>query len=118
MSAFGTKVVAVLDTQSAFGVTIKTMRDQVQTLMSDVDLISGSSTPGFITRLDAVENAIEDLDTRVAALEAEDHSHETHIHVGPQAPSGPTVGVLWFNSITLNLNIYIDDGNSFQWVQI
>jgi len=31
MSAYGTKVVAVLDTQSAFGVTIKNMRDQIQT---------------------------------------------------------------------------------------
>ena len=30
MSAYGTKVVAVLDTQSAFGVTIKNMRDQIQ----------------------------------------------------------------------------------------
>ena len=31
MSAYGTKVVAVLDTQSAFGVTIKNMRDQINT---------------------------------------------------------------------------------------
>ena len=118
MAKFGSKVVAVLDTESAFGVTIKNMRDNVETLMSDVNLLSGNATPDFIARLDAAEASIVDLDTRVAALEAEDHSHETHIHVGPQAPSGPTVGVLWFNSITLNLNIYIDDGNSFQWVQI
>ena len=32
MSAFGTKVVAVLDTQSAFGTTIKSMRDSINTL--------------------------------------------------------------------------------------
>tara|TARA_B100000073_G_C23301296_1_gene398747 strand:+ start:35 stop:265 length:231 start_codon:yes stop_codon:yes gene_type:complete len=34
MSAFGTKVVAVLDTQSAFGVTIKQMRDNINTLQA------------------------------------------------------------------------------------
>ena len=34
MSAFGSKVVAVLDTQSAFGVTIKQLRDNVQTLQA------------------------------------------------------------------------------------
>lgn len=32
MSQFGQKVVAVLDTQSAFGVTIKSMRDSLNTL--------------------------------------------------------------------------------------
>ena len=118
MSTYGSKVVAVLDTQSAFGVTIKNMRDNVQTLMSDVNLLSGNATPDFIARLAAAEAAIVDLDSRVAALEAEDHNHDTHIHVGPQAPSGPTIGVLWFNSINLTLNIYIDDGNSLQWVEL
>ena len=34
MSQFGTKVVAVLDTQSAFGVTIKQLRDNVSTLQA------------------------------------------------------------------------------------
>ena len=34
MSAYGSKVVAVLDTQSAFGVTIKQLRDNVQTLQA------------------------------------------------------------------------------------
>ena len=34
MSAYGTKVVAVLDTQSAFGTTIKQLRDNVQTLQA------------------------------------------------------------------------------------
>ena len=34
MSAYGTKVVAVLDTQSAFGVTIKSMRDSINTLQA------------------------------------------------------------------------------------
>ena len=35
MSAYGTKVVAVLDTQSAFGVTIKQMRDYCPDPSSD-----------------------------------------------------------------------------------
>ena len=34
MSAYGTKVVAVLDTQSAFGTTIKQLRDNVSTLQA------------------------------------------------------------------------------------
>ena len=34
MSAYGTKVVAVLDTQSTFGVTIKQMRDSINTLQA------------------------------------------------------------------------------------
>lgn len=119
MSAYGTKVVAVLDTQSAFGVTIKSLRDQVQTLQSDLGLLSGSSTPGFITRLDAAEAAIVDLETRVAALEATDHSHgNSHVHTSSVAPSSPVEGELWFNISTLSLNIYIDDGTSSQWVQL
>jgi len=34
MSTYGTKVVAVLDTQSAFGVTIKGMRDSISSLQA------------------------------------------------------------------------------------
>jgi len=34
MSQFGQKVVAVLDTQSAFGTTIKALRDNVQSLQA------------------------------------------------------------------------------------
>ena len=34
MSVYGTKVVAVLDTKSAFGTTIKQLRDNVQTLLA------------------------------------------------------------------------------------
>ena len=34
MAAYGTKVVAVRDTQSAFGVTFKDMRDNIQSLQA------------------------------------------------------------------------------------
>ena len=42
MSAFGTKVVAVLDTQSAFGVTIKQMRDNINNLTAGQVVVSTS----------------------------------------------------------------------------
>ena len=34
MSAYGTKVVAVLDTESSFGITFKNMRDNIQSLQA------------------------------------------------------------------------------------
>ena len=76
MSAFGTKVVAVLDTQSSFGVTIKSMRDSINNL-----------TAG-----------------QVAVLTSE--------------PSNPSEGQLWFDKSNLKMKIYINDGNSNQWVEI
>ena len=45
MSAFGSKVVAVLDTQSAFGVTIKQLRDNVQTLQAGQVAVSVIQPP-------------------------------------------------------------------------
>jgi hypothetical protein len=76
MSAYGTKVVAVLDTQSAFGTTIKTLRDNVQSLQA-----------GQVT-------------------------------VSVAQPTYPTEGQLWFDKSALKLKIFVDDGNSCQWVQI
>ena len=76
MSAFGTKVVAVLDTQSAFGVTIKQMRDQVNTLSAG----------------------------QVAAVTTQ--------------PQNPIEGQLWFDKQNLQLKIYINDGNSSQWIEV
>ena len=76
MSAYGTKVVAVLDTQSAFGVTIKQMRDNISNL-----------TAGQVA-------------------------------VSTTQPSNPSEGQLWFDKNALKMKIYINDGNSNQWVEI
>lgn len=76
MSAYGTKVVAVLDTQSAFGTTIKQLRDNVSTLQA-----------GQVT-------------------------------VSVTQPLNPGEGQLWFDKVALKMKIYINDGNSSQWVEI
>ena len=76
MSAYGTKVVAVLDTQSAFGVTIKNMRDNIQTLQAG------------------------------------------QVAVNVTQPLNPIEGQLWFDKSCLKMKIYINDGNSNQWVEI
>ena len=76
MSQFTKKVVAVLDTQSAFGVTIKNMRDQINTFSAG----------------------------QVAATVVQ--------------PQNPIEGQLWFDKSCLKMKIYINDGNSNQWVEI
>ena len=76
MSAYGTKVVAVLDTQSAFGVTIKQMRDNINNLTAGQVAVSTSQ------------------------------------------PANPSEGQLWFDKSSLKMKIYINDGNSDQWVEI
>ncbi len=76
MSAYGTKVVAVLDTQSAFGTTIKNMRNQIETFSAG----------------------------QVAAAVVQ--------------PQNPIEGQIWFDKTCLKLKIYINDGNSNQWVEI
>jgi len=48
MSAYGTKVVAVLDTQSAFGVTIKNMRDQIQSFAAGQVAVSVDQPQGAV----------------------------------------------------------------------
>jgi hypothetical protein len=76
MSAYGTKVVAVLDTQSAFGTTIKNMRNQIETFSAG----------------------------QVAASVVQ--------------PQNPIEGQIWFDKTSLKLKIYINDGNSNQWIEI
>jgi hypothetical protein len=76
MSKYGSKVVAVIDTQSAFGVTIKQMRDQINTFSAG----------------------------QVAASVLQ--------------PQNPIEGQLWFDKSSLKMKIYINDGNSNQWVEI
>ena len=79
MSAYGTKVVAVLDTQSAFGTTVKAMRDAIV-------------TRGLLT--------------------------ENTLNIPTVAPSSPSDGDIYFDKNTLKLKIFVDDGNSTQWVQL
>jgi hypothetical protein len=79
MSAYGTKVVAVLDTQSAFGTTIKSMRDSML-------------TRGLLT--------------------------ENTLNIPTVAPTSPADGDIYFDKTALKLKIYVDDGNSTQWVQL
>jgi len=79
MSAYGTKVVAVLDTQSAFGVTIKAMRDALL-------------TRGLMT--------------------------QNTLNIPTIAPGAPVDGDIYFDKQTLKLKIFVDDGNSTQWVQL
>ena len=79
MSAYGTKVVAVLDTQSTFGTTVKAMRDAIV-------------TRGLLT--------------------------ENTLNIPTVAPASPSDGDIYFDKNTLKLKIYVDDGNSTQWVQL
>ena len=39
-----------------------------------------------------------------------------NIPQGAVAPASPTVGSLWFDTQNLQLMVYINDGNSLQWV--
>ena len=79
MSRYGKKVVAVLDTQSAFGVTIKAMRDALlnRGLMS-----------------------------------------QNTLNIPTVPPANPIDGDIYFDKQALKLKIYVDDGNSTQWVQL
>ena len=79
MSAYGTKVVAVLDTASTFGTTIKAMREAV------------------VNRGLLKENTL---------------------NIPVVAPTNPVEGDIYFDKNILKLKIYVNDGNSSQWVQI
>ena len=79
MSAYGTKVVAVLDTASAFGTTIKAMRESMV-------------TRGLMTT--------------------------NGLNIPTVAPASPNDGDIYFDKTALKLKIYVDDGNSTQWVQL
>ena len=78
MSAYGTKVVAVLDTESAFGTTIKSMRESMV-------------TRGLLTT--------------------------NGLNIPTVAPVSPNDGDIYFDKNELKLKIFVDDGNSTQWVQ-
>jgi len=59
MSAYGTKVVAVLDTQSAFGVTIKQMRDNITTLSGQMSTLLADA-PETLDTLNEIAAAVSD----------------------------------------------------------
>ena len=39
------------------------------------------------------------------------------VATGENPPASPSVGTLWYDTVNLALMVYIDDGNSLQWVQ-
>ena len=79
MSAYGTKVVAVLDTQSTFGTTVKQMRDAI------------------VKRTNLTDDTL---------------------NIPTVVPINPIDGDLYFDKASLKLKIYVDDGNSTQWVEL
>ena len=79
MSAYGTKVVAVLDTQSTFGATVKQMRD---------------------------------------ALVKRTNFTDDTLNIPTVIPANPVDGDLYFDKTMLKLKIYVNDGNSSQWIQL
>ena len=59
MSAYGTKVVAVLDTTSAFGVTIKTLKENVDALKTQMSTLLADA-PETLDTLNEIAAAISD----------------------------------------------------------
>ena len=59
MSQFGSKVVAVIDTQSAFGVTIKTLKENVDTLTGQMSTLLADA-PETLDTLNEIAAAISD----------------------------------------------------------
>ena len=72
MSLYGQKVVAVIDTQSAFGVTIKQLKENVDTLQTSFSTLTGLA-PGTLDTLQEIGAAIQALQTRATTLEAVSH---------------------------------------------
>jgi len=171
MSAYGTKVVAVLDTQSTFGATIKQLKENVDTLQASFSTLTGLA-PGTLDTLQEIAAAIQTLQTRATSLESVTHPSITNftytsnltkvlnplrgsqIEVGnniqldpatgyqvqidgglemdnnakitvggglvmrTSVPASPVDGDIYFDKTALKLKIYVDDGNSQQWVEL
>jgi hypothetical protein len=194
MSQFGTKVVAVLDTQSAFGVTIKQLKENVDTLQNAFSTLTNLA-PGDLDTLQEIGSAITSLTNRTATLEAaapavfnggsitgsltvyrefpdlelksnqekrflfsdagggatgaiKNINSDVEIYAGgvanankaltastsgvnvvdrlttgqfnipTSAPASPVDGDIYFDKTALALKVYVDDGNSTQWVQL
>ena len=194
MSQFGQKVVAVIDTQSAFGVTIKQLKQNLETLQDNFSTLTGLA-PGTLDTLQEIGAAIQNLQTRTTTLEAapseafnggsilnsltvhrefpdvelksnqekrflfsdagggatgaiKNISSDVEVYAGGVAnankaltvsasgvnvvdrlttgqfnipttiPASPVDGDIYFDKVALALKIYVDDGNSTQWVQL
>ena len=201
MSQFGQKVVAVIDTQSAFGVTIKSLKQTVDTLQDNFSTLTGLA-PGTLDTLQeigaaiqALQTAASDLANRTTTLESapseafnggsilnsltvqkefpdvelksnqekrflftdagggatgaiKNISSDVEIYAGGVAnankaltastsgvnvvdrlttgqfniptsvPASPVDGDIYFDKTALALKVYVDDGNSTQWVQL
>ena len=171
MSAYGKKVVAIIDTQSTFGATIKQLKENVATLQSSFSTLTGLA-PGTLDTLQEIGAAIQTLQTRATSLEGVTHpsvanftyssnltkvlnplrgskievgnniqldpatgyqvqidgglemDNNAKITVGgglvmrTSVPANPVDGDIYFDKTALKLKIYVDDGNSQQWVEL
>ena len=171
MSAYGKKVVAIIDTRSTFGITIKQLKETVDNLRAAVSTLTGLA-PGTLDTLQEIATAIQTLQTRAATLEGVTHPEIAHftnasnltkvlnplrgskVEVGnniqldpatgyqvqidgglemdnnakitvggglvmrTSVPASPVDGDIYFDKQTLKLKIFVDDGNSTQWVQL
>ena len=171
MSAYGKKVVAIIDTKSTFGVTIKQLKENVETLQSSFSTLTGLA-PGTLDTLQEIAAAIEALQTRATNLEGVTHPSGDHfghssnltkvlnplrgskvelgnnIQLDPatgyqvqidgglemdnnakitiggglvmrtSVPASPVDGDIYFDKTALKLKIFVDDGNSTQWVEL
>lgn len=194
MSQFGSKVVAVIDTQSAFGSTIKQLKENVDTLQNAFSTLTNLA-PGDLDTLQEIGSAITSLTNRTATLEAappttftggsitgsltvyrefpdvelksnqekrflfsdagggatgaiKNINSDVEIYAGGVAnankaltastsgvnvvdrltagqfnipttiPASPVDGDIYFDKTALALKVYVDDGNSTQWVQL
>ena len=171
MSAYGKKVVAIIDTQSTFGITIKQLKENVDTLQASFSTLTGLA-PGTLDTLQEIATAIQTLQTRATTLEGVTHPTVAHftnasnltkvlnplrgskIEVGnniqldpatgyqvqidgglemdnnakitvggglvmrTSVPASPVDGDIYFDKTALKLKIFVDDGNSTQWVEL
>ena len=171
MSAYGKKVVAIIDTKSTFGVTIKQLKENVDTLQASFSTLTGLA-PGTLDTLQEIAAAIEALQTRATNLEGVTHPTIAHftnasnltkvlnplrgskVEVGnniqldpatgyqvqidgglemdnnakitvggglvmrTSVPASPVDGDIYFDKTALKLKIFVDDGNSTQWVEL
>ena len=171
MSAYGKKVVAIIDTQSQFGTTIRQLKQNVDTLQASFSTLTGLA-PGTLDTLQEIATAIQTLQTRAATLEGVTHPEIAHftnasnltkvlnplrgskVEVGnniqldpatgyqvqidgglemdnnakitvggglvmrTSVPASPVDGDIYFDKTALKLKIFVDDGNSTQWVEL
>jgi len=84
---------------------------------SSLRVYSGRDAAGFeIARAD-LDNVLDaDLEARITALGISG-SGGASVDVSETAPTEPTAGNLWLNTTNGRLYIYVDDGDTSQWMQ-